>query len=193
LNSKFEKLSRRTANLESWEGSLSTALNYKHLSVFPVAVKLGASAPTDALRAVGTSGGVLIDVLQFSNVVQNDTYFYVEIPSDMDTGLPIQFYAHWLPGAAWTAGNYVYRIEYLLHSPGDDSAVGVPGIVSFDVTPTSASISIETAFDAGIVMGDKDMIFAHLYRDVAADNGDSTGDVIDLRMRYVSNKLGLAV
>lgn len=138
----------------------------------------GAAAPTQALRAIGGSGTVKMEVLQFSKTTQNDVYIEFHIPESWNKAQPIAFHLMWLPGSGWTAGNYVWKLEYLLKAENSAYNTGTPGTITMDVTPANATDMIETEFANTIPAAATDALVAcHFYRDVASDNGDDTGDV----------------
>lgn len=150
----------------------------------------GVSAPTEALRAVGGGGTVLMTVEQFSNAVQQDIYFEWHAPYHLDDATPVEFHLMWLPGAAWSAGNYMWKLEYVILSEGDAYNVGVAQTIQADVTPANAVDRIETEFTTTFILTKNQVIYCHLYRDVALDNGDSTGDVDFVEFKYLSRKRG---
>ena len=150
----------------------------------------GASAPNDANRAVGASGGVLLPVDQFSKTVQNDVHFILHAPSDIDGTVNGEFHLMWLPGAAWTAGNYMWKLEYLVKTDGDSYATGTPTTIQADVTPASATALIETEFASTIDLNLGQTLWCHFYRDVANDNGDDTGDIYMYEFSYTSKVAG---
>lgn len=150
----------------------------------------GASAPTEALRAIGASGGVQVDVYQFSQVTQQDAYVEFHAPDDIDASVDVSLALMWLPGTGWTGGNYVWTAEYLIKGEGDAYNTGTPTTITADVTPSNATDWIETTFSTAITMVADDVLLVHFYRDVASDNGDDTGDVTHWELKYTANKLG---
>ena len=152
--------------------------------------ELGAGAPTKTTRAVGASGGVQVPVLSFSNVVQNDCYFEIQMPLDVDDSAAVEFHLMWIPGVAWTAGNYMWKLEYLVKSSNSSFATGTPTTISADVTPANKDDSIETQFASTIDINSEQTLCGHFYRDVANDSADDTGEVRFFELEYTSNKLG---
>jgi len=171
---------------------VGTARVKKEIRVPVALAKLGASAPTQALRQIGTTATMLGTFDQFSKTVQQDVYFKVHVPYDCDTTATMSFHIVWLPGAAWTAGNYVWKLEYIVKS--EDAAYNTVAstIISADVTPANATNFIETEFATGITVAQEQAIYCHFYRDVASDNGDATGDISMFEFEYTINKLGEA-
>jgi hypothetical protein len=169
---------------------VGTAKVTKEIRLEPTAAGAGASAPTDALRAVGASGGVLLPVDKFSKVTQQDLHFVFHAPSDIDDDTNVEFHLMWLPGSAWTAGNYMWKLEYLVFNENGTYTAGTPTTISADVTPANATTMIETEFTSTIDLNAEQFIVGHFYRDVASDNGDDTGDVYEFELEYTSNKLG---
>ena len=181
-NTANERLNRLETN-----DSLSPV--YLEDTIHASRARPGVSAPTLALRAIGAAGGVLMSVEQFSNVVQQDVYFEWHAPYNCDIATPVEFHIMWIPGAAWTVGNYAWRAECLVKKEGDTYTTGTPIPLAQDVTPTSAQIEIETIMGTISVVSEG-VIYIHFYRDVASDNGDSTGDIDFFEFKYRSKKRG---
>lgn len=157
-------------------------------------VKKGAAAPADAERAVGASGAVVMPVITFSKTTQQDCYFIIHTPSDLDTTATAQFHLMWQPGAAWTTGNYMWKLEYLvMNENGATLLAGTPSTIEADVTPANATTNIETEFVGAITIAADQMMVCHFYRDVANDNGDDIGCVSYFELEYTVNKLGEAI
>lgn len=170
-----------------------TARVLKETRVTSETVRRGASAPAIAFRQIGTTATMLADTLQFSKTVQNDVYFIFHVEVDADFTVDGNFHLMWIPGAAWTSGNYVWKLEYIIKNElTGDSTTGASTIISADVTPSNAVDFIETRFATAIPLTFENVVFCHLYRDVASDNADDVGDMYELEMSYTSDKLGTA-
>lgn len=190
ITKKQSALNKRIVNFETWD-TISPV--YREHYIPAGSIKSGVSAPIEALRAVGASGGVLIDVQQFSQIQQNDVYFEFHPPKELQTTTPVQFHLMWLPGAAWTVGNYLWKLEYLLMDEDAAYNTGTPQTIEMDVTPANALNMIETEFTTTIPITDREQILmCHFYRDVAGDNADSTGDVNFFEIKYRIDRLGSA-
>lgn len=156
----------------------------------------GVSAPTDYLRTIGASGDVKKPVLQFSDVSQQDIYFEIHCPEDLDSSENPEFHLMWIPGASWTSGNYRWVLEYMVKSEdasyGDaNTTIGTPTTIYMDATPSNNYDLIETKFtDKFIGVSENKIIICHLYRDVANDNADDVGEINFFEFTYISNKLG---
>jgi len=156
-----------------------------------VDTKLGASAPTSTFRAVGASGTVLMPVLQFSKTVQQEVYFIWHVPHDIDITVPAHFHFMWQPGTGWTAGNYVWKLEYLvMDEHGATLLAGTPTTITADVTPVDATTNIETETADDITVILEQYVVCHFYRDVATDSGDDVGSISFFEFQYTANKLG---
>lgn len=151
--------------------------------------RAGASAPTRTLRAVGALGTVLIDVMQFSAAVQNDVYFEWHVPKTFDNNYPAQFHLMWLPGSAYAAGFYSWRLEYLVKNEDDPYNTGTPIILPADVTPANAVNMIETAFTGTISCAREQIVCCHFYRDIA-DTANDTGDVNFFELVFRTDRRG---
>lgn len=170
---------------------LGTARVQKELRIQAYATHNGVSAPTETTRAVGASGTVEIPVLQFSKTSQQDVYFVFHAPEDMDYTVPASFHLMWQPGAAWTSGNYMWKLEYLImNGNGATLLAGTPTTISADITPSNATTNLETTFAGDITLAIDQMMVCHFYRDVANDNADDVGSVGFFEIHYTSNKLG---
>lgn len=186
---KLASHNRRIANLETADTISPVWLEY----YIPAGrTKAGASAPTDTLRAIGASGGVLIDVQQFSKTVQQDVYFEWHTPYNLDNTEPVEFHLMWLPGSAYTTGNYLWKLEYLVKNETDPHNTGTPTTIPADVTPAGAVNMIETEFVNTIPIIRSQILCCHFYRDVAGDNADDTGDVNFFEIAYKIDRNGSA-
>ena len=154
---------------------------------------LGAGAPTATTRAVGASGSVKVPVLSFSKTVEQETYLEIHVPVDADGTVNVAFHLMWFPGASWTTGNYMWKLDYLVKDDaGADLSAGAPTTIYADVTPSAVTDIIESVFQTTIDAGPEQVIWCRLWRDVANDNADDTGEVRFCEIEYTSNKLGEA-
>lgn len=170
-----------------------TARVRKEIRIESITAKKGAASPADAERAVGASGTVVMPIITFSKTVQQDCYFIIHVPYDLDTTVAAQFHLMWQPGASWTAGNYMWKLEYLvMNGNGATLLAGSPTTISADVTPANATTNIETEFVGAITLASDQIMICHFYRDVANDNGDDIGCVSFFELEYTSDKLGEA-
>ena len=170
--------------------STGNARVHREFRVAVIATRNGASAPADAFRAVGASGTVLMPVKQFSKTTQQDIYWIFHAPSDMDYTAPANFHLMWQPGAGWTTGNFLWKLEYLALAENAVLLAGAPTTLQADVTPADALHIIETDFTGDITLALDQVMICHFYRDVAGDNGDDVGSVSLLELNYIMNKLG---
>lgn len=153
----------------------------------------GAAAPTAGYRDIGASGDVKKAVLKFSKTQQNDIYFEFHSSCDADFTEDVELHLMWIPGAAWTSGNYVWKVEYLVKDENESVATGTPTTISEDVTPSNATDLIETEFSSTISMAGEQILIGHLYRDVASDNGDDVGEFNFIEKSYLRGSLGEAL
>lgn len=173
---------------------VGTARVKKEIYIPVARLTLGASAPTAANRAVGASGSIKVPVLQFSKTTAQETYFEVHLPSDCDGSVNVAFHLMWFPGASWTTGNFMWKLDYLVkNETGVALNTGTPTTIYADVTPSAATDVIQTTtFSATIDAGPDQTIWCRLWRDVANDNGDDVGEVRFAEIEYTANKLGEA-
>lgn len=184
LDSLRADLGPRVSAVEAGVAFLG-ASQEKELRVPAGAASKGASAPTDALRAIGASGGVKIPVSQFSKTTQQDLYFEIHPDTDMDHDQSCAFHLMWLPGASWTTGNFVWKLEYI--TIDEESGVvtsGTPTTITFTCIVTSATQFIECRSPFSVAVPDGHTVCVHLYRDVAADDGNDVGEVRFLELVY---------
>ncbi len=154
--------------------------------------KKGAASPTEVLSQVGTTATMLEPRLSFSAVVQQDIHFIIHVPENADGSVNVQFHLMWIPASGWTAGNYMWKLEYIVKDENADSTTVASTTISADVTPANDDNFIETEFATTIDAGPDQTISCHLYRDVANDNGDAAGEVRFVEVEYTANKLGEA-
>lgn len=171
---------------------VGTARVKKEIIIPATRQTLGASAPTAGTRAVGASGNVYVPVLKFSKTVEQETYFEVHMPAEMDDSVNVAFHLMWFPGASWTSGNYMWKLDYLVKSESDNLSTGTPTTISADVTPSAATDCIETEFATTIDANVMQTIWCRLWRDVSNDNADDVGEIRFAEVEYTSNKLGEA-
>ena len=156
--------------------------------------KKGVAAPSDAERAVGASGGVLLPVLTFSKLTQQDCYFTIHTPLDLDPTYPAHFHLMWQPGASWTSGNYMWKCEYVIIAENGATLLSPsPATLEADVTPANATTNIETEIATDITLASDQLMICHFYRDVANDNADDIGCVTFFELEYTSKLLGEAL
>lgn len=151
----------------------------------------GASAPGDVNIQVGTTATMLERVLSFSKNTQNDIYFTHHVPVDMDNTVELEFILMWKPGAAWTSGNYLWKVEYIVKNEDDDLTTVASTIISADITPSNANDLIETHYSATINADAHQTISLHFYRDIAGDDADDVGLVRFFEFKRVVDRLGL--
>lgn len=169
-----------------------SARTKKEIRIFVTGVEKGVSSPADALRSIGASGNVKKAVLQFSKVTQQDVYFEVHPSYEQDDSVNHEFHIVWVPGTGWSAGNFVFKMEFLIKDEAADLTTGAPTTISADVTPANATDTIETVFAVTYDLNIGQVLYGHLYRDVAADNGDDTADLNLIESEYTVNSLGEA-
>ena len=151
----------------------------------------GVSAPTLTVRAAGASGGIKVPILSFSKTSEQEVYTEMHMPTDVDGSVNVSFHLMWVPGASWTSGNYMWKLEYLVKNEfGVAINAGSPTTIEESVTPANAVDLIETEFSDTIDAGPDQVIMARFYRDVANDNGNDVGDVRFIEIEYVSSSDG---
>jgi len=166
----------------------------KEVRIEAVTATKGSSAPGSATRAVGASGNVLTPVLTFSKVSQQDCYFIFHVPSDIDATQAVHFHLMWEPGAAWTTGYYLWKLEYLvMNEDGTTLLAGTPDTISSgQITPANATTNIETEYTDDITVAADQQMVCHFYRDIA-DTADDIGEVTFFEFEYTLRSLGEAI
>jgi len=167
-----------------------TAKTKKEIRIPIGALGKGASTPTEALRSIGVSGNVKKNVLQFSKVTQQDIYLEIHPNYEQDDGVNHELHLVWVPGTGYTSGNYIWKVEYLIKDESGDLTTGTPTTISVDVTPSNATDMIETVFPDTYDLNIGQVLFGHLYRDVASDNADDVGSINLIESEYTVNSLG---
>jgi len=181
--------------LDKWLLALGGAVGLprvkKEIVIDSIRAKAGAAAPTSTTRAVGASGNILMAVQSFSKTTQQDCFFELHTPFDLDATEPVNFHLMWQPGAAWTTGNYMWKLEYLaMAENGATLLAGAPTTIFANVTPADAVKDIETEFVGDITMVADQRLLCHFYRDIANDNADDTGEVAFFEFEYTADILG---
>jgi hypothetical protein len=146
--------------------------------------KNGSSAPTAANRAIGESGTVLVPVIKFSNVSQQDVYFLFHSPEEINEINKVYFHVVWIAGEEYASGNFMMKLEYLVKNEDSTVLSGEPVTLSMNVTPSAEDKFIETEEGTGISMTRDQMLVCHFYRDVANDNAGVTLDVVMFEFEY---------
>ena len=165
----------------------------KEVRIEAITTKLGATPPTSTTRAVGASGTVLKPVLSFSSTTQNDCYFVFHCPVDKKAGGSVRFHLMWHPGSAWTTGNYLWKLEYLVMAENGATLLsGSPTTISKDVTPSNATTNREDEYTDAITLEVNQIMVCHFYRDIA-DTGNAIGEVSFFEIEYEADKLGETV
>lgn len=187
---QVDGLERRLGRLErhglTGVDGLSDTTQMRETKIDAVNVIKGAAAPTVTTRAVGASGGVAVPVLSFSKTTQQDCYFEIHTAEELNEAIACEFHLMWVPGASWSSGNYMWKLEYLVLDEDGASGAGTPTTISMNVTPGDATTLIETEFTSTIALEPDQTLACHFYRDVANDNGNDTGEVRFFELWWVS-------
>lgn len=171
---------------------VGTARVKREEAIMAVNTVKGASAPTTSTIQIGTTTTMLSAALSFSKVTQEEVYFAYHVPEDNDDTVNLTFHLMWKPGALWTTGNYMWKLEYIVKNESDDSTTGASTTIQADVTPANATNFIETEFASTIDAHAQQTIICHFYRDVANDNADDVGRIRFFEFERTVNKLGEA-
>lgn len=163
-----------------------------HVSVFATGAGPGINTPTLTTRAIGGSGGVEVDVLRFSDILQNDSRIGFCGPPSIDDSANGHFVLKWIPGVTYNnSGFYRWVVEYLVKDADGDVTTGTPTTISVDVTPSNNTDRIETVFPASVDLNGGQRVSAHFYRDAASDTANGGGgDVEEWQFEYTQNKIG---
>jgi hypothetical protein len=143
-----------------------------------------------AVRQVGASGNVYEQVASFSATVDQECFLTYSARADIDGSESVSFRVIWRPGASWTSGNYIWKIEYLVMGDNADRTAGTPTTSSVDVTPSNANNGILSTFLTAIDLNANDVLFLRFYRDAVTDTGNDVGDVELFQIVYTANSLG---
>lgn len=178
--------------IDGFQMMYGTARVTNHVSVFATGAGPGISTPTLTTRAIGASGGITVDVLRFSDILQNDSRLGFCGPPAIDNSVNGHFVLKWIPGATYNnAGFYRWVMEYIVKDSDEDITTGTPITVFVDVTPTNNTDRIETVFPGSVDLDGGQRVSAHFYRDTATDTANGGGgDVEEWQFEYTANKLG---
>lgn len=151
----------------------------------------GSSSPTATTRAAGASGSVVVPVMRFSKTVEQDVNFIFHPENGIDATYACAFHIMWIPGASFSSGNVMWKIDYLVKNENDSAVnTGTPTTIQANVTPSSAVNTIETEFATTFTIAASQIAFVRLYRDVANDNGDDVADLMFVEVEYALVALG---
>lgn len=151
------------------------------------------AAPTSAVRTIGSDAVVPIPVKQFSTSAYHILCCEVPIPRDAKRETSaLTLGLLWVPGASWSAGNYVWAVDYQVKATNGDLSTTASTRITADVTPTDAVTSIETEFADTINVTRGDVLAVRLFRNYTADSGNDVAELRALKLKYTSNLLAAA-
>lgn len=187
--------------------------NYAQFAVDGELTLVGAARVEVEMRLAlaGTGGGATKPTLNqdfppfdgWEFDIDDDIHYVVEIPSDADTSLPIEFHIHWFIDEARTGANeevnwqIVYRAVKEDGTEPVDSGGSTATVSSGDtLIPTVARALLETSVGTIIAanIDQDDVIGVDLSRIDIIDGTDPTDDPIitAVEVHYTANKLGAA-
>jgi len=162
--------------------------------------KKGATPPGEESEAIGASGNLLAYNYAFNPSAGTDeeVFWHIVIPSDIDESQNVQFYLGWWPDSGYGSGDYRWTLEYLVRDVDDmygtdiDRTAGVPTVIYEEVTPTNATDLIETPFyDPNTIDANKNqVVFCRLSLDASESSADDDGHVYYAMFQYAVNTPG---
>jgi len=162
--------------------------------------KKGAVPPGEESEAIGASGNLLAYNYAFnpSAVTDEEVFFHIVIPSDIDESQNVQFFLGWWPDSGWGSGDYRWVLEYLVRDVDDmygldvDRTAGTPTVIYEEVTPLNTTDLIETPFyDPNTIDAKKNqVIFCRLSLDASESGADDDGHVYYAMFQYAVNTPG---
>ena len=162
-------------------------------------LRKGTSPPGEENSAIGASGNIVAYNYAFNAAAgDEEVFFHVIIPNDIDDTYNVQFRVGWWPDSGWGSGNYRWVLEYLvrdiddMYGPNVDRSAGTPTVVYIDETPANATDLIESPFyDPNTIDADKNqVIFCRLFLDSSESSADDDAHLYYTVMQYASDTPG---
>lgn len=148
--------------------------------------------PEYSLVSVGASGNVKLSAKSFDKDTQQDLYYTLRLPDDIDYDGVIDFYIECLVGSSYTSGTFKFNLEVLRKDLSLDSSVsGVPEELSVTWAPSNATDFSLQYFGAFSDLVINNSLLLHLTRDISNDSGDDFIHGINLVLVYHSVRLGV--
>lgn len=162
--------------------------------------KKGSTPPGEESEAIGASGNLLAYNYAFNPGAPADeeVFFHIIIPSDIDESRNVQFYLGWWPDTSWASGDYRWVLEYLVRDVDDmyglniDRTAGTPTVIYEEATPANATDLIETPFyDPNTIDANKNQaIFCRLSLDASESSANNDGHVYYAMFQYAVDTPG---
>ena len=165
-------------------------------------LRKGTSPPGEENSAIGASGNIVAYNYAFNAAAgDEEVFFHVIIPNDIDDTYNVQFRVGWWPDSGWGSGNYRWVLEYLVRDIDDmyganvDRSAGTPTVVYIDETPLNATDLIESPFyDPNTIDANKNqVIFCRLFLDSSESAADDDAHLYYTVMQYASNTPGSTI
>jgi len=162
-------------------------------------LRKGTSPPGEENSAIGASGNILAYNYAFNPAAgDEEVFFHVIMPSDIDDTYNVQFRVGWWPDSGWGSGNYRWVLEYLvrdiddMYGPNVNRSAGTPTVVYIDETPLNATDLIESPFyDPNTIDANKNqVIFCRLFLDSSESSADDDAHLYYTMMQYASDTPG---
>lgn len=163
-------------------------------------MKKGASPPGEEQEAIGASGNILAYNYAFNPAAGSDeeVFFHVIIPSDIDETQNVQFFVGSFPDVGWGSGGYRWVLEYLVKDVDDmyglniDRSTNTPTIIYANDIPANATDLIETVFyDPNTIDANKNqVIFCRLSLDASESSADDDAHLYYTMFQYASDTPG---
>jgi hypothetical protein len=163
-------------------------------------LKKGVSSPGEENEAIGASGNILGYNYAFNPASGSDeeVFFHVIIPDDIDEAQDVQFRVGWFPDSGWGSGDYRWVLEYLvkdsddMYGPNVDRTAGVPTTIYIDEAPANAVDVIESVFyDPNTIDANRNqVIWCRLSLDASESSGDDDAHLYYAMFQYASDSSG---
>jgi len=166
-----------------------TARVYKNLFIRPGAVRgVGSNPATETANAAGFT------ILEFADANDNYARFNINVPSDMDLTADAEIRVTWsVPN---TSANMTWGYGYSIAGENEDTeaaaTTGNSGAVASSGTADGKTTDVLFTI-SGNTLANGDLIQVYFYRDVSEDSYGNPVDVHGVAMKYVANKLGVAL
>ena len=162
-------------------------------------LRKGTTPPGEENSAIGASGNIVAHNYAF-NAASGDeeVFFHVIMPNDIDDTYNVQFRIGWFPDSGWGSGDYRWVLEYLVRDIDDmygtdvDRTAGTPTVIYIEETPVNATDLLETPFyDPNTIDANKNqVIFCRLFLDSSESGADDDAHLYYTMMQYASDTPG---
>ena len=162
-------------------------------------LRKGTSPPGEENSSIGASGNIVAYNYAFNEAAgDEEVFFHVIMPNDIDDTYNVQFRIGWWPDTNWGSGDYRWVLEYLvrdidnMYGPDMNREAGTPTVIYIDELPDNSNDLIESPFyDPNTIDANKNqVIFCRLFLDSSESSADDDAHLYYTMMQYASDTPG---